>query len=58
MKVYLDTNVLVSAFATRGLSADLFESVLVGHDLVLGNRVVDELQRSLQRKLRLPPAMA
>ena len=58
MKICLDTNVLVSAFATRGLCADLFESVLLGHDLVLGHRIIDELHRSLQRKLRLTPAIA
>ena len=57
MSIFLDTNVLVSAFATRGLCADLFELVLLEHDLVLGPHVVDELNRSLRRKLRLPPAI-
>jgi putative PIN family toxin of toxin-antitoxin system len=58
VRVFLDTNVLVSAFATRGLCADLFELVLVEHDLVLGHHVIDELRRSLRRKLKLPPASA
>ena len=30
MKVFLDTNVLVSAFATRGLSADVVRLLLTG----------------------------
>ena len=54
MRVFLDTNVLVSAFATRGLSADLFELVLNQHDLVTGRRVLEELDRALRLKLRLP----
>ena len=58
MRVFLDTNVLVSAFATRGLCADLFELVLLEHDLVLGHHVVEELSRSLRRKLKLPPPIA
>lgn len=32
MRVFLDTNVLVSAFATRGLSADVFRLVLAEHE--------------------------
>jgi len=32
VRVFFDTNVLVSAFATRGLSADLLRLVLTEHD--------------------------
>ena len=58
MRVFLDTNVLVSAFATRGLCADLVELVLLEHDLVLGRHVVQELDRALRLKLKLPAARA
>lgn len=58
MRIFLDTNVLVSAFATRGLCADLFESVLLAHDLVLGDQVIAELSRALMRKVKLPAAIA
>jgi putative PIN family toxin of toxin-antitoxin system len=54
VRIFLDTNVLVSAFATRGLCSDLFELVLVEHDLVLGHHVIDELSKSLRRKIKLP----
>lgn len=53
--MYLDTNVLVSAVATRGLCADLFEAILADHDLVLGETVLVELHRVLGRKVRLAP---
>ena len=53
MRVFLDTNVLVSAAATRGLCADLFQVVLADHDLVVGETVLAELQDVLEGKLRL-----
>ena len=54
MRVCLDTNVLVAAFATRGLCADVFRAVLAEHDLVVGEVILDELRRVLRSKLRLP----
>lgn len=54
MRVFLDTNVLVSAFATRGLCADVLRVALVEHQLVLGETVLGELRRVLETKLGLP----
>ena len=56
MKVFLDTNVLVSAFASRGLCADLLELVLLEHDLIVGENVVRELAKALRDKVKLPTA--
>lgn len=53
MRVALDTNVLVSAFATRGLCADLLRVVLAEHQLVVGATVLAELRRTLHRKLKV-----
>lgn len=55
MRVCLDTNVLVAAFATRGLCADVFRTVLAEHDLVIGDVILEELRRVLTGKLKLPP---
>ena len=54
MRVFLDTNVLVSAFATRGLCADVFRLVLAEHTLVTGEVVLRELSRALKSRIRLP----
>lgn len=54
MRVFLDTNVLASALATRGLCADLFESILAEHDLLTCVAVLVELERILASKFRLP----
>jgi len=54
VKVLLDTNVLVSAFATRGLCADVLRSVLAEHELILCEAVLKELKRVLIRRILLP----
>ena len=56
MRIFLDTNVLVSAFASRGLCADLFELILLEHELVVGTQVLAELRRALRQKIKLPSA--
>jgi uncharacterized protein len=58
VKVFLDTNVLVSAFASRGICADLFELVLLEHDLIIGKNVLRELDKALREKIKLPAARA
>jgi len=54
VSVFLDTNVLVSAFATRGLCADLFRSVIAEHELVLGEVVLQEFRRVLRTRFHMP----
>lgn len=56
MRVFLDTNVLVAAFATRGLCADLVRHILAEHELLIGEVVLTELRRILVRKLKVPAA--
>jgi putative PIN family toxin of toxin-antitoxin system len=55
MRVFLDTNVLVSATATRGLCADLFREVLLSHHLVVSRPLLDELARALGLKFGAGP---
>lgn len=52
MRVFLDTNVLVSAFTTRGLCADLFQALLADHRPVVSDTVLSELDRVLRTKFR------
>lgn len=54
MRIFLDTNVLASAFATRGLCADVLRHVLAEHELIVGEVVLRELRRVLRSKLKLP----
>ena len=51
MRVFIDTNVLTSALATRGLCTELFELVLQDHELFISEPVLQELKRILPGKL-------
>ncbi|MFO1456521.1 MAG: putative toxin-antitoxin system toxin component, PIN family [Steroidobacteraceae bacterium] len=57
MRVALDTNVLVSAVATRGLCADVLQLVLAEHSPVVGGTVLAELEKVLRGKMRVPPKL-
>ncbi len=50
MRVLLDTNVLASAAATRGLCADVLREVLANHELVLSGQILTELRPALRNK--------
>ena len=50
MKIFLDTNVLASAAATRGLCADVVREVFASHDLCISEQVLNELRRVLKLK--------
>ena len=54
MKVFLDTNVLASAFGTRGLCADIYREVILTHELICSPNVLNELREVLTKKFRLP----
>lgn len=56
MKVYLDTNVLVSAFAARGLCADLMRLVLAEHEVLTGEVNLVELRRVLSTRFQAAAA--
>ena len=55
MKIFLDTNVLVSSFITRGLCADLFRIIVAEHELILSDYILSELETVLDQKIYLPP---
>jgi putative PIN family toxin of toxin-antitoxin system len=54
VRVFLDTNVLVSALTTRGLAADLLRLVLTEHELQTGEVNLTELRRVLRLKMNVP----
>lgn len=56
MRVFLDTNVLAAALATRGLCADAMRVVLAEHQLITGEVVLSELRKALSRRIKLPAA--
>lgn len=57
MRVVLNTNVLASAAATRGLCADVLREVLAEHDLVICPLINDELRRILADTFGATPSL-
>ena len=56
MRVFLDTNVLVSAFTARGLCADLVRHLLAEHELLTSEVNLIELRRVLRDRFRATAA--
>lgn len=56
MRVVLDTNVLIAAFATHGICHLILESVLTHHELILSPELFREIESVLKRKLKVPNA--
>jgi putative PIN family toxin of toxin-antitoxin system len=55
VRVFFDTNVLVSAYATRGICTDLMRYILAEHELVTGEVNLAELRRVLRERFRASP---
>jgi putative PIN family toxin of toxin-antitoxin system len=58
MRVFLDTNVIVSAVTTRGLCADVLRTVLAEHNLITCQGVLKEVERVLRDKFGVPGDLA
>ena len=50
----LDTNVIVAAFAARGLCAEVFEVCASGHKIVISEHILAEVDSAFLKKVRLP----
>lgn len=54
MKVVLDANVIIAAFATRGLCESIMEVCLSEYEILLCDDLLDEILRNLRLKIKLP----
>lgn len=53
MKVILDTNVIIAAFAARGLCSVLFELCLDRFEVVISEAILEEIRTNLRSKIKL-----
>lgn len=58
MRVLLDTNVWVAALVARGACHELVEHCQRSHTLVVSPFILEELERTLAGKFRVPPDRA
>jgi len=56
MKVILDTNVIIAAFATRGLCNSIFELCLDRHTVIISEHILSEIKTNLEKKIKMPEA--
>ena len=54
MKIVLDANVIIAAFAARGLCESIMEVCLSEHEISLSDDLLDEILRNLRDKIKLP----
>ncbi len=55
MKIFLDTNVLLSAFYAHGACGELYDHCLENHTLYTSEFVIDEFKDKAENKLKLAP---
>ena len=58
MRVTLDSNVLIAAFATRGLCQAVLELCIEKHAVVLGEGILREVEDCFLNKLKIPGKMS
>jgi uncharacterized protein len=54
MRILLDTNVIFSAFAARGLAQAVYELCLEKHTIMISEHILSELSAHLEKKLKMP----
>ena len=54
MKIFLDTNVLISAFISHGTCNELFVHCMTNHYVYTSEFVIQELSRTLAKKFKYP----
>jgi len=50
----LDTNVIVAAFAARGLCAEVFEVCASNHTIVMSEHILADVNNAFLKKVKLP----
>ena len=54
MRLVLDSNVIIAAFATRGLCHALFEYCLDNHEVIVCEEILGEVRAALLGKIKVP----
>jgi len=58
MRVVIDANVLIAAYAARGLCEATVELCVSSDDIILTHEIVDDVVEKLIRKIKIPEANA
>jgi len=55
MRIVLDSNVLIAAFAARGLCDTILEFCLDSHNILLSEDIILEVSLNLRKKIKITP---
>ena len=58
MRLLLDSNVIIAAFAARGLCHALFEYCLESHEVFICEEILDEIRKKIITKVKVPVSLA
>lgn len=58
MRVVLDTNVIIAAFAARGLCSEVFQVCITRHSIITSEHILSEVSEKLINKICLPKKIA
>jgi putative PIN family toxin of toxin-antitoxin system len=58
LRLLLDSNVIIAAFAARGLCHALFEYCLESHEVLTCEEILDEIREKLITKVKVPASLA
>ncbi|MBI4368776.1 MAG: putative toxin-antitoxin system toxin component, PIN family [Elusimicrobia bacterium] len=54
MRIIFDSNVIIAAFATHGLCHFLFELCLRGHEIIVSDIILKEVEQKLRKRVKVP----
>jgi uncharacterized protein len=54
MRIVLDANVIVAAFAARGLCAEIFRFAIDSCEIVASKKILEEVEKILRKKIKVP----
>jgi putative PIN family toxin of toxin-antitoxin system len=54
VRVLLDSNVVVAAFAARGLCEAVFELCIDSHEVIASEKLLSEVEKNLRKRIKLP----
>jgi putative PIN family toxin of toxin-antitoxin system len=55
MRIVLDANIVIAAFASRGLCESILELCLSEHEVILCGDLINEIEKNLRSKIKVPP---
>ena len=54
MKLILDSNIIIAAFATHGICHSIFEYCISNHEIYISEEILGEIEHNLASKIKLP----